>query len=55
MTFTPEQHKAMAQVWNRYNGMRGTEKQALRTMKVVSAADLYRMLLARNIDVQKAA
>lgn len=46
-TFT--QHMSMAQAWCQYNGQRGTEKQALRVMRQLSAADLVRMLGERHV------
>lgn len=41
-------HRAMASNWCRYNGQRGTEKQAARVMRQLSVADLFRMLSERG-------
>lgn len=49
MTFA--QHMAMAREWCRYNGQKGTEKQALRVMRQLTAADLIRMLGERNVPL----
>lgn len=49
--FTFSQHMAMAAAWCRYNGQKGTEQQALRVMRQLTAPDLVRMLGARNVSL----
>lgn len=46
---TFSQHLSMAQLWCQYNGQRGTEKQALRVMRQLTAPDLVRMLGERHV------
>jgi hypothetical protein len=47
--FTYLQHKALAQDWCRWNGQKGTEKQAVRVMRQLSSGDLSRMLQKRGV------
>lgn len=51
MAYTFAQHMAMAQAWCQYNGQRGTEKQALRVMRQLTAPDLVRMLSERRVEL----
>jgi hypothetical protein len=46
---TVAQHQALAQLWCRYNGQKGTEKQSLRVMRQLTAIDLHRMLGERGV------
>lgn len=48
--FTFSQHMALAGAWARYNGLKGTEKQALKYMRTPADA-LLRMLTARNVPI----
>jgi hypothetical protein len=41
----------LAQAWCRWNGQRGTEKQYLRVMRQLTAAQLERMLTERGVPV----
>lgn len=47
--YTFAQHMALAREWVRWNGQKGTEKQALRLMRYLSADALVRMLTERKI------
>lgn len=47
--FTFSQHMALAGLWCQYNGQRGTEKQALKVMRQLTASDCVRMLTERNV------
>lgn len=49
--FTFSQHMGLAELWCHYNGQRGTEKQALRVMRQLTAPDLVRMLSERNVVI----
>jgi hypothetical protein len=49
MTFT--QHMALAQAWCRWNGQKGTEKQALRVMRDTDAQALARLLAERGVQM----
>lgn len=49
MVATFAQHMALASLWCQYNGQRGTEKQALRVMRQLTASDLLRMLDERRV------
>jgi hypothetical protein len=44
-------HMALAQAWCQWNGQRGTEKQYLRVMRNLTAANLERMLVDRGVRV----
>jgi hypothetical protein len=44
----------LAQAWCQWNGQRGTEKQYLRVMRQLTAADLERMLTERGVVVDVA-
>jgi hypothetical protein len=48
--YTFSQHLSLAREWARYNGLKGTDTQALRYMKTPAAA-LVRMLTARNVQL----
>jgi hypothetical protein len=43
------EHMQLAAAWARWNGQRGTEAQALRIMRRLSAETLRRMLAARGV------
>jgi hypothetical protein len=47
--FTFAQHMALAGDWCRWNGQKGTEKQALRVMRQLTSGDLARMLQQRGV------
>lgn len=47
--YTFSQHMALAEAWCRWNGTKGTEQQALRTMRTLTASALARMLTARGV------
>jgi hypothetical protein len=49
--YTFSQHQALAQAWCRWNGQKGTEKQSLRVMRQLTAANLVRMLGERGVVV----
>lgn len=49
MDYTFSQHMSLAREWVRYNGKQGTDKQALRAMRILTAEALVRMLTARCI------
>lgn len=49
MTFA--QHMGLAQAWCQYNGQKGTEKQALKVMRQLTAVDLVRMLSKRGVSM----
>lgn len=53
MVFTVIQHQALAAAWARWNGQRGTEKQALRIMRRLTAEVLHRLLSARGVVVSR--
>mgnify|MGYP003396424985 CR=1 FL=1 len=46
-------HMALANLWCQYNGQRGTERQVLRVMRQLTAADLERMLTERRVDLSR--
>ena len=41
----------LAQAWCRWNGQRGTEKQYLRVMRILTAANLEWMLAERGVVI----
>ena len=49
--YTFSQHMGLAALWCQWNAQKGTEKQAVRVMRSLSAPALVRMLLERNIVV----
>ena len=46
-------HMALANLWCQYTGQRGTERQRLRVMRQLTAADLTRMLTERRVDLSR--
>lgn len=46
-----DEHRALAKVWARHNGMRGTDKQLASIMKTLSVSELERMLEERGYRV----
>jgi hypothetical protein len=49
--YTFSQHMALAAAWCRWNGTKGTEKQALQKMRMLSAPVLLRMLTERGAPI----
>lgn len=42
-------HMQLARLWCQWNGQRGTDKQALRVMRQLTADNLRRMLTERGV------
>jgi hypothetical protein len=52
MTLTHDTHMELARAWARWNGLKGTDAQAVRIMRRLTVTQLETMLTARGIVAQ---